>query len=196
MTTFYTSDLHLGHKNIIEYSGRPYASVEEMDSALAQNWLDTVAAHDTVIVLGDVHLGKWERAAEIMRALPGRKILLPGNHDECWFGHKRHARWVQKYREEAGFDVILNMTHSYGILPGVRGTVRMAHFPWRSVDSTDDRYEEHRPVDDGKSWLLHGHVHEKWKIRPIARMINVGVDVWDYKPVSESVLAKLIKGPS
>lgn len=192
MTTFFTADWHLGHKNIIGYSGRPFTSVEQMDRTLAQNWIDIVGPEDTVFFLGDTHLGPWQPAAEILRSLPGRKILLPGNHDECWFGHKRHERWVRKFREEAGFDVILQGTHSYTTLPGV-GTVRIAHFPWKSADRTDDRYEEHRPVDDGKSWLLHGHVHEKWRAIKSRRMINVGVDVWNYHPVSAEELSVRIR---
>ena len=35
-------------------------------------------------------------------------------------------------------------------------------------------------------WLLHGHVHEKW--RQQGRMVNVGVDVWDFTPIAEDVI--------
>lgn len=31
---------------------------------------------------------------------------------------------------------------------------------------------------------LHGHVHEKWRV--LGRQVNVGVDVWDYRPVAEA----------
>lgn len=194
MATFYTSDLHLGHKNIIEYSGRPYADVEEMDQALADNWCSVVGADDTVIFLGDSHLGSWQRAAEILRSLPGKKILLPGNHDECWYGHKRHQRWVDRFREEAGFEVILNVRQSYDVVCTSDGSwfpVTLAHFPYLNESHYDDRYADERPIDHGR-WLLHGHVHEAWKIRPGERMINVGVDVWDYTPVRAEVLADLI----
>ena len=50
----------------------------------------------------------------------------------------------------------------------------------------EDRYVDRRPADDG-GWLLHGHVHERWRWH--RRMINVGVDVWDYRPVAEAALA-------
>ena len=41
-------------------------------------------------------------------------------------------------------------------------------------------------------WLLHGHVHERW--RQQGRMVNVGVDVWDLAPVPEEVIAQLMDG--
>jgi len=62
-------------------------------------------------------------------------------------------------------------------------------FPYRGDCYDHDRYVSHRPADAG-AWLLHGHVHERWKVRE--RMINVGVDVWDYAPVAERALAELI----
>jgi calcineurin-like phosphoesterase family protein len=68
--------------------------------------------------------------------------------------------------------------------------VLACHFPYRGDSHDQDRYVEHRPVDEG-AWLLHGHVHERWRV--LDRMINVGVDVWDYRPVSEATLADLIR---
>ena len=53
-----------------------------------------------------------------------------------------------------------------------------------------DRHVAHRPVDRGEP-LLHGHVHERWRVRD--RMINVGVDVWDYRPVAEDELLPLLQ---
>jgi calcineurin-like phosphoesterase family protein len=34
-------------------------------------------------------------------------------------------------------------------------------------------------------------VHEKWKVSDDGRMINVGVDVWDFKPVHVDQLLEL-----
>lgn len=53
-----------------------------------------------------------------------------------------------------------------------------------------DRYREERPADEGR-WLLHGHVHERWRQR--GRQINVGVDVWDYAPVSLEAIEGVIR---
>ena len=62
--------------------------------------------------------------------------------------------------------------------------VTMCHYPY-----TDERYPELCPVDNG-SWLIHGHVHDEWQIN--GRQINVGVDVWDYTPVSIETIRSLI----
>jgi len=68
------------------------------------------------------------------------------------------------------------------VLPG-RISVLAYHFPYRGDSHDHDRYREHRPADEG-AWLLHGHVHERWRQR--GRMINVGVDAWGGYPVTDT----------
>jgi calcineurin-like phosphoesterase family protein len=71
-------------------------------------------------------------------------------------------------------------------------TVLVHHFPYHGDSRGDtDRFAEHRPVDDG-AWLLHGHVHDRW--RQAGRQINVGVDAWGGQPVGDEALAELIAG--
>ncbi|WP_258934193.1 hypothetical protein [Nesterenkonia pannonica] len=52
MTTFFTSDHHFGHANIIRYCDRPFADVAEMDEAMIDRWNETVSPDDEVWVLG------------------------------------------------------------------------------------------------------------------------------------------------
>ena len=56
METFFTSDHHFGHRRIIDYCGRPYAHVDEMDEALIANWNARVGHSDVVYHLGDFTL--------------------------------------------------------------------------------------------------------------------------------------------
>jgi calcineurin-like phosphoesterase family protein len=83
MTHFLTGCTHFGHKGILNYTSRPYASVEEMDQALVDNWNKTVNSGDTVIHLGDFG---WEGSAGVLRRLNGHVILLQGNHDKPGWG--------------------------------------------------------------------------------------------------------------
>lgn len=55
LRTFFTSDSHFGHANIIRYCQRPFADADEMDSALIRIWNSVVDPRDTVYHLGDFH---------------------------------------------------------------------------------------------------------------------------------------------
>ena len=46
----FTSDLHLGHNNIIKLCNRPFNNLEEMDEALITNWNKKVKNGDTVSI--------------------------------------------------------------------------------------------------------------------------------------------------
>ena len=183
---YFTADLHLGHRNIIEYSGRPFRDADQMNDALIERWNRTVAPEDEVIVLGDFAMGRIDETLPIAGVLNGRKVLLAGNHDRCWHGHKKGVDAATDRHLDAGFDEIWQGTVELD-LGGVH--VVACHFPYRGDSHDHDRFVAHRPADAG-GWLLHGHVHQSWKVRE--RMINVGVDVWDYAPVAEGALAELI----
>ena len=84
------SDLHLGHAMTISVFGRPYKTPDEMDEALFGAWRRVVEPDDTVVILGDVAIGGLSgRRLKQLRAAPGRKILVVGNHefDESFGGH-------------------------------------------------------------------------------------------------------------
>jgi len=53
---WFTSDHHFGHKNIIEFSKRPFANVEEMNAELVKRWNERIAKEDKVYHLGDFAL--------------------------------------------------------------------------------------------------------------------------------------------
>lgn len=78
---YYISDLHLLHKNIINFDNRPYFSVEEMNKSLIDNWNNKVHANDNVFCLGDFCWGKEKEWIEFLSQLKGVKTLIRGNHD-------------------------------------------------------------------------------------------------------------------
>lgn len=193
---YFTSDLHIWHTNVIKYCDRPYSSVEEMNEMLVKNWNDTVGPDDIVYCLGDFSMAA--RPVETFTPrLNGTKYLVPGNHDFCHSHHKKsrnaenRAKWIKQY-EDWGWIVLPEQTTLD--IPGV-ATVNMCHHPYELVTSAgeiyDDKYAKWRPKNDGR-WLLCGHVHEKWKI--VGKMINVGVDVWNYKPIPITEIEKIICG--
>ncbi|MBA3606888.1 MAG: metallophosphoesterase family protein [Acidimicrobiia bacterium] len=186
MSRFFTADLHFGHANIIRYCQRPFADVEEMDEALVEAWNDVVTDDDEVWVLGDVAMGQLRSSLAHVGRLRGRKVLVPGNHDRCWPGNGPHAAdWVGRYLD-AGFAEI---TSEIVELRLGGEPVVVCHFPYEGDSHDDDRFRAHRPTDEGRV-LLHGHVHTSWQLS--GRQINVGCDVWEYRPVGTDVLAGLV----
>jgi calcineurin-like phosphoesterase family protein len=167
VNTWFTSDEHYGHKNIVEYCGRPYADVREMNERLIRNHNEVVRPDDDVWHLGDFAFRPDDNAPEILPRLNGTHRLVAGNHDKCHPCHKKHEKSAEQYRRW-GFAEVVHAVES------IRG-FRACHLPYGDL-----RYPGWAPTDCG-GWLLHGHVHTRWKVR--GRMINVGVDAWNYAPV-------------
>ena len=70
MDIYYTSDLHLGHKNIIRLCNRPFGSIEEMDNLLIERWNKKVKKEDTVYILGDLfYKCEIEKVKKILKSL-------------------------------------------------------------------------------------------------------------------------------
>lgn len=174
---FFTSDLHFWHKNVIEFCNRPWPNVEAMNHGLIDNWNSVVGDNDAVFICGDLFFCGKTKAKEIVAQLKGIKYWILGNH--CW------GKIPERRAEEFGFEF---MGPSYELkLHGTK--VLLSHFPYLGDHTAEQRFTEHRLKDEG-DWLLHGHVHGEWKIR--GKQINVGVDVWDYKPVSVSEILELM----
>ena len=55
---FFTSDLHLGHANIIRYCDRPFANVGEMDAELIRRWNETVGEEVPIFIILP-HYSNW-----------------------------------------------------------------------------------------------------------------------------------------
>ena len=82
---FVISDFHLNHKNIIEYTNRPFKSIEEMNKYLIQNWNNVVKENDSVIFVGDLFMGHKKELEKWLSLLKGKIIFIKGNHDSKSF---------------------------------------------------------------------------------------------------------------
>lgn len=154
-----TADTHFFHTNIIRYCGRPFRTVEGMNEAMIQRWNHCVGDDDMIVHLGDFALGPAEQIKNVLARLKGRKGLILGNHD-------RHS--VSKF-ENLGFKAVAK-EKDFQLPDGTRLILR--HHP-----PTNEEQNARPHV----IWLC-GHVHEKWKVQ--GQAVNVGVDQWDFRPVS------------
>jgi calcineurin-like phosphoesterase family protein len=181
MKRFFTSDHHFFHENIIKYCNRPFKSVLEMNSLLISNWNSLISNKDEVYVLGDIVIGNKSQLKEILSSLNGKKILIKGNHD----------RFSNTALKDAGFNCVFkSLTIQVNNL-----TVLLNHYPYKpdnfiNLDEEQKKFLNKRPDNNG-TWLLHGHSHSKIALNK--NSIDVGVDAWNYYPVSEERLISLMK---
>ena len=202
MTLFFTSDQHFYHNNVIQYCDRPFLSVEEMNEEIIRRFNERVTSTDATFHLGDFSL-QSKYVPEILPKLNGIHYLAAcGNHDRCFEAitkpHKEKQQvWIEFYRKAGFKNVGLSGNLYISSSWGHPSEVNYSHFPYRGAGdhSEKERFWSKRLEDDGKP-LLHWHVHEKWKLNHTDKgtlMINVGVDVWDFYPVSEVQIAEIIK---
>lgn len=165
---FFTADLHFNHANLVSKGHRKFADVNEMNAVLVQRWMETVGPQDHVYILGDVSFAPAATAADQVRVLPGVKHLVAGNHDHKLRRHdafNRAFKWVKDLTEIKVEGQRIVLCH-YALLT------------WNQM---------HRG-----SWMLHGHSHNALRPDPNARRLDVGVDAWDYRPVSfEQIRAQM-----
>lgn len=174
---FLTSDQHFGHTKVIEYSDRPFSSVEEMDQVMFDNYQEIVDNEDSVIFVGDFSFLNKTRTRALLEQLRGHKILVRGNHD--------HSLTTSI---KLGFARVYNCLTLFTRY----GNINISHYPYRSphpIYGYEIAHWDKRLSDDGRV-LFHGHVHEKWLLKD--RMVNVGVDKWNFAPVSLPELLEFI----
>ena len=89
--TWLISDPHLFHLAIIRMCGRPFVDaagepdVSAMNSVIEANWQAVVRPGDTIYCLGDFSHREpdGDELSRLFDRLPGRKILIRGNHDKA-----------------------------------------------------------------------------------------------------------------
>lgn len=173
---WFISDTHFGHKKIIEYTNRPFSSVDDMDEAIIQRWNYRVGKDDTVFHLGDFCLGGEKEAHRYFIQLNGKITVLanPWHHDKNWL-----KRGVE-YKSYKGHPVeIVDAIHvleypQFAISTYPRAVV-LSHYPqlvWERKHFL--------------SWHMYGHIHNLNApyFSEGVLALNVCVDATNFRPVS------------
>ena len=81
---------------------------------LGKNWCRVVSPEDTVVVAGDISwamsLEEGEKDFAFLDSLPGKKLLLKGNHDYWWSTRKK----MEAFFEKKGF-LSLRIIHNNAV---------------------------------------------------------------------------------
>lgn len=162
---FFSSDLHIGHENIIKYCNRPYKNVAEMNEAIVSNWNKKVSNSDLVYMLGDICMGNLNDSIYQLSRMNGKMILIRGNHDK-------------QACKRADFMKQFHSTHDYLELKDGGDTFIMSHFPFAIWNKS------HRG-----SMALCGHSHGSYlpshpKTKDAGKILDVGMDCHNCQPIS------------
>jgi len=159
---YYTSDLHLGHANIIKLCNRPFSDVDEMNAALISNWNNRVTNGDTVYICGDLMFRSATDPELFLKSLKGKKNLIPGNHDSAW---------MKKTPLSQYFESVENLM----VFSNGKYKITLCHYPMMSFK--------------GK-YLIHGHIHNNkndtyWPLlRTMTNVLNASIEINNYAPVT------------
>lgn len=164
MSIWAISDLHLSlgkAEKPMDIFGQIWENHEEK---IKKNWIEKVKQEDLVLLPGDfswsMHLQDTTQDFEYLNKLPGKKLLLKGNHDYWW----NTLTKMRKYLEENNFsdiDFIYNNSYEYegSIIVGTRGWTlsemtkddkkilnRELERLERSIQDGMQRYGENKPI--------------------------------------------------
>lgn len=161
MANYFTADLHFGHANILKHSSRPFASITDMEREILARIQARVGPDDDLWIIGDFAHGKMadqdrRRVAGLFGELPGRRHLIEGNHDKPWI-----------------LDLPWDSRSQMADIATEDGRAFLCHYPMITF-----------PGSRRGSLHLFGHVHQNWAGSRNA--VNVGVDQWDFMPVTIS----------
>lgn len=164
---WFSADFHLGHKNIIEYSKRPYSSVEVMDEFITNNFYECVKPGDTFYFFGDLSFEK-KRAEGFFRDLSSSVDFhfIVGNHDKNILS------------------IIKECCKSVSQIKNIQigeQKITLCHFPMLSW------HQSHFGA-----WQLFGHVHNV-PAPTVGKQCDVGVDAWDFYPISYTQISTYMK---
>lgn len=193
--TFFTSDWHIGHENVINFSNRPFKNKDDMANSLVRRFNSCVGECGITYFLGDFSMGSFEETREVLSQLNGTKICVVGNHD----------RGVNSLNL-AGFDAVV---HRIDLIIA-KEKVSLTHCPLRGITREDmanmkgaregehwhgeSRHVKFSCEDEGQ-FHLHGHIHSPNNGRSkktLGRQYDVGVDANNYMPVSISTIERWI----
>lgn len=176
--TFFTGDLHFGHKNVLTFDNRPFATVDEMDAELIRRWNNKVGKGDLVYVLGDlIWKSRNNDAPALIKSLNGQIILIKGNHDRFLHNSKAKAAlaWIKDYDDicvtlEDGTQRRVIISH-YFIPMYIGHRYNAIHLHAHSHFSDEADFE----IDFAEQLNRMGCKNE---------IYNVGCMYWNYEPVT------------
>lgn len=187
--TFFTSDLHFGHANVIKFCNRPFKNVTDMNKHIIDKWNKQVKSQDIVYLLGDIFWNTVPKkeVRETIEKLNGNIHLIIGNHDRLTVTQAinlgfKSACYEQQIKIKKNRAILSHYPYKYTKFQSFIAYIK------RGFKKSKVRNLHLRPENRGLL-LLHGHTHSTEKV--CNNMIHVGWDAWN-RLVSLADIEKII----
>jgi calcineurin-like phosphoesterase family protein len=158
--TFLSSDSHFFSESVIKNNDRPFHDADEMNTWMIKCWNNIVPKNATVYHLGDFSFGNRARSADLLSKLNGTIHLTKGNHD-------------LNFNTDDGFESISLIKKVRIHHRGIRRRMILSHYPMMVWEGNHQGYVH-----------CHGHCHGSLHTDNHSLRYDVGVDCWNYVPVS------------
>jgi calcineurin-like phosphoesterase family protein len=160
MKHYFSSDWHLGHKNILKFDKRPFKSIEEHDETIIKNLLKTLKPGDAFYYLGDFCFDrrKTETYLQTISSSGASLYFIKGNHDK---------------------DDTIKLYKQYGTYLGEQKKIKvneqeivLNHFKMLIWDKAHHG-----------AWHLYGHSHGSAESMKWGRSFDLAINIWNYFPL-------------
>ena len=179
-------------------SFKAICDIARHENTIIDNINEIVGHDDELWILGDLsYRCTVEHTLECLRRINCRHLhLIIGNHDRNFrfrFNGMLYEDVFETIDDYCEIDMELPVLDESGkiTVATTQQNIAMSHFPRLSAlaeehgdwPSNWNEFADMAPTTEG--WLLYGHTHQDVPDGTDPRSVNVGLDAWDFKPVSE-----------
>lgn len=182
LNRFFISDTHFGHKNILTFKRndgsplREFATIEDHDEYMVDQWNKVVRPIDKVYHLGDAVINR--RNLPILARLNGKKRLVRGNHDIF-----KTKEYMQYFEEVLAYRVF----NEYDFI--------CSHIPIHTASLSRWKANVHGHTHSNVVNVPHTFLKGGGRVdeHPDRRYVCVSVEHTEYRPLHLDELLKRIK---
>jgi calcineurin-like phosphoesterase family protein len=166
----------MGHANIIPFTGRPFMNKGDWNSK--DGWLDPKFKKSACHFMNTELTRLWNET-------------VSENDIVYHLGDFSFEKNIEPYTKHLNGHII-HFKGNHDRVDSLESAILV--FKDKRFYLTHIPPETNSDIPRNVNAVLCGHVHEKWRINDTFRVpvINVGVDVWNYKPVLLSTILQLL----
>lgn len=208
---YFSSDFHLGSAFINKYARRPWMTAREAALDVISNVNSTCRDDDVLVHCGDFSLQSTDRHGDV------DDVPIPKSTREWLWSFTPSVFLLQGNHDASNGDESMAKSMTVDLSPSWRN-VYVSHYPsshdwyrgpasiakqWLARDGYTDQHESYSFADKlckgtrRPAIALCGHVHDAWLVQfdyeHGVLNVNVGLDVWSYKPVSDMQIIKILE---